>query len=87
MAGFMQKLKNAQRIGKKVTGLTQVYGRKIQKGALEVADRLQAGGIAPGAQAALRTVGNVAGSAASISQRLDNNDVAGAARAAGGLFG
>jgi hypothetical protein len=81
------KLRNAQRIGKKVTGFTKTFGRKVQKGALDVADRLEAGGLAPGAQAVLRGAANVAGSAASVSDRLDRNDVAGALRAAGGLIG
>lgn len=83
----MTKLRDAQRIGRKVTGFTKVFGRKLQKGALDVADRLQAGGLAPGAQAALRTVANVAGTAANVSDRLDRNDVSGALRAAGGLIG
>jgi hypothetical protein len=81
------KLRNAQRIGKKVTGFTKVFGRKVQKGALEVADRLEAGGLAPGAQNALRTVANVSGSLASTADRLDRNDVAGAVRSVGGLLG
>jgi hypothetical protein len=59
----------------------------VQKGALDVADRLEAGGLAPGAQAVLRGVANVAGSAANVSDRLDRNDVAGALKAAGGLIG
>jgi hypothetical protein len=81
------KLRNAQRIGRKVTGFTKVFGRKLQKGALDVADRLEAGGLAPGARTALRTAANVSGSLANAADRLDRNDIAGALKSVGGLIG